>query len=218
MRRTNKIGLFGGTFNPVHYGHLRAAEEVDRRAHLDKILFIPSYIPPHKEQQNIAPAEHRLAMLRLALAHQKKFIPSAIEIEDQQTSYSIFTLRKIKELYPEDEPFFIIGVDAFLKIGTWKDYELVLEESNFLVMSRPGFHLEDVRRVLSKKWLAKTTWLKEGQLLTTVYSIFLVEIKALPISASKIRERVRRGESIAGLVPEAVENYIHQHHLYQDES
>ena len=212
----NKLGLFGGTFNPIHNGHLRAAEEITRQARLEKILFIPSYIPPHKEQRCVAPAGHRLAMLRLALAGQKQFIPSAIEIEDRQTSYSIYTLRKIKKLYPEEEPFFIIGIDAFLEIRTWKDYERVLEESNFFVLSRPGFALQEVHKVLPGKWQAKTTWLNEGHFPSPRYSIFLVEINALPISASAIRERVRQGKSITGLVPKEIENYIYQHHLYQD--
>lgn len=220
MKQTTKLGIFGGTFNPIHLGHLQAGEEIYRRAQLDKILFVPAYIPPHKKQTNIAPAEDRLAMLRLALAGRHEFVPSAIEIEDQRTSYSIYTLRKIKKLYPQAKPFFIIGVDAFLDIETWKDYELVLEESNFLVMSRPGYQLAQVEKVLPPRWLSKITWLKKGEkidLFYPEYTIFLVEIDALPVSASEIRDKVRRGESIVGLVPPAVADYIHRHHLYQDE-
>ncbi|MCD6193906.1 MAG: nicotinate-nucleotide adenylyltransferase [Candidatus Aminicenantes bacterium] len=219
MERTSKLGIFGGTFNPIHLGHLQAGEEIYRRARLDKILFIPAYIPPHKKQVNIAPAEDRLAMLRLALAGRQEFVPSAIEIEDQRTSYSIYTLKKIKRLYPQAEPFFIIGVDAFLEIETWKDYEHVLEESNFLVMSRPGYQLAEVKEILPNRWQSRIAWLKEEEKesrFSSDYTIYLVEINALPISASEIRDKVRRGESIAHLVPPAVADYIHRHHLYQD--
>jgi len=121
-----RLGLFGGTFNPIHIGHIRAAQVVADRFQLDQILFIPSYQPPHKTSEDLASAEHRLNMVRLALAGREKLVPSSIEIEAGGKSYSIWTLERIQALDPGARVFFILGIDAFLEIETWKDYKSVL--------------------------------------------------------------------------------------------
>ncbi len=192
-----RIGLFGGTFNPIHYGHVKAAESVQNIFSFDRILFIPSYLPPHKESVDVTSAAHRLKMVELALASFDRFFPSPIEIDAKGTSYSILTLNKIKEMFPQTEVFFLLGIDAFLEIETWKDYEDVLEQCSFVVMSRPGFRLNEAKDILTEK-----------------YKIYLLSINTLDISSSEVRERARKNQSIEGLVPENVENYIKEKRLY----
>lgn len=192
-----RIGLFGGTFNPIHCGHVKAAESVQNIFSFDRILFIPSYLPPHKESVDVASAAHRLKMVELALASFDRFFPSSVEIDARGTSYSILTLNKIKEMFPQTEAFFLLGIDAFLEIETWKDYEDVLEQCSFVVMSRPGFRLSEAKDILTEK-----------------YKIHLLFINTLDISSSEVRERIRKNQSIEGLVPENVENYIKEKRLY----
>lgn len=192
-----RIGLFGGTFNPIHCGHVKAAESVQNMFSFDRILFIPSYLPPHKESVDVASAAHRLKMVELALASFDRFFPSSLEIDARGTSYSILTLNKIKEMFPQTEAFFLLGIDAFLEIETWKDYEDVLEQCSFVVMSRPGFRLSEAKDILTEK-----------------YKIYLLSINTLDISSSEVRERIRKNQSIEGLVPENVENYIKERRLY----
>ncbi len=153
--KKNRIGILGGTFNPIHVGHLKAAEDVQRKFLLIKILFIPSYIPPHKESSDIASPCHRMKMVELALTPYPQFIPSALEIETKGKSYSIFTLQKVKKLYPEAFIFFILGIDAFLEIDTWKDYQKVLEQCFFIVISRPGYKLEEAKGILGGKYRSR---------------------------------------------------------------
>jgi len=218
--KKNRIGILGGTFNPIHVGHLKAAEDVQRKFLLIKILFIPSYIPPHKESSDIASPWQRLKMVELALSPYPQFIPSALEIADKGKSYSIFTLQKVKKLYPEAFIFFILGIDAFLEIDTWKDYQKVLEQCFFIVISRPGYKLEEAKDILGGKYRSRMfeisglDKLKEEAFLS--FKIFLFKINSLEVSSTDIRKRIRHGLSIKGMVPEAVEDYIHHHGLYRN--
>lgn len=213
------IGLFGGTFDPIHLGHLRAAAEVRRRARLDRVLFIPSYLPPHKKSGAVASASDRLRMVELACRGRAGFEASSIEVDARDKSYSILTLRKLRALSPEARLFFILGVDAFLDIGTWREYQRVLQECFFIVMGRPGFELDRARDVLNGKLRDSIGPLvtREGAAgpLPPRTRIFLLPIRALDISSTAIRERVRRGETLDGLVPGAVDAYIREHQLYR---
>jgi len=215
-----RIGLLGGTFNPIHLGHLRAAEEVQEKFSLDTVLFIPSYIPPHKLTTEMAAPEDRLAMVRLAVRGRPCFAGSSIEIEARQTSYSIITLDKVKKAYPEARLFFIVGVDAFLEIETWKSYRDVLEQCRFIVVSRPGHHLDQAGKVLPEEYRDRILDARGpgriDQRLILKHQVFLVDIRALDISSTEIRRRIRRGQPIKGLVPEAVEEYIKNKKLYQE--
>ena len=217
--KKEKIGLFGGTFNPVHSGHLKAAEIVQKRFLLDKILFIPSYIPPHKDTADIASPSHRLKMVEIALRGYPHFIPSSIEIDAEETSYSIITINRIKKLYPKSWVFFILGIDAFLEVDTWKDYEQLLEQCFFVVMSRPGYLLDEAKKTLEGKYrekmcmLAKSESVKDEMLLS--FRIFLLPIDALDIASTKIRGIIKRGDSIKGMVSERVEAYIRENGLYK---
>ena len=213
------IGLFGGTFDPIHLGHLRAAKEVRRLARLDRILFIPSFLPPHKASGTGASPTDRLRMVELACRGRKGFEASPVEVEAGEKSYSILTLRKIRALSPDARLFFILGVDAFLDIGTWREYKRVLEECQFVVMGRPGFDLDRARGVLGGKLRDAIGPLAGGEgvggPLPPRTRIFLLPIRALDISSTAIRERFRRGETLDGLVPGAVDAYIREHQLYR---
>jgi len=217
-----RIGIFGGTFNPVHSGHLRAAEIVQKRFLLDKILFIPSYIPPHKESVDIGSPLHRLRMVELACASYPRFIPSSIEIEAKEKSYSIITLEKIEKLYPETWLFFILGIDAFLEIETWKEYEELLNRCFFIVVSRQGYRLEEAKDALERLYGERMYEFSESEEsveiekeLFSSYQIFLLPIDSLNIASTEIRRRAKKGISMKGMVPEAVEAYIKEKRLYR---
>lgn len=216
-----KIGIFGGTFNPIHSGHMKAAEIIQDKFKLDKVYFIPSFIPPHKKPVDIASPRDRLKMVELALAPCAHFLPSVLEVEAKGRSYSIFTLEKIRTMYPDSQIFFLLGIDAFLEIETWKDYEKVLEQCSFIIMSRPGFGFEGVHGVLSEKYVRRIRDLSDIDL--PAYPdpgldlIYLVPIAAMDVSSTEIRKRVRAGQSIRGLVPESVERYIKEKGLYKKE-
>jgi len=213
------IGLFGGTFDPIHLGHLRAAAEVRRLASLDRILFIPSYLPPHKTPGAAAPAADRLRMVELACLRRAGFEASPLEVEARGKSYSIVTQRKVRSLSPGARLFFILGVDAFLDIGTWHEYGKLLEECRFIVTGRPGFELERARGVLGGRLGQKIGALVDaGSLVGPVpprFRIILVPIRALDISSTAVRDLARRGRPLDGLVPRAVAAYIREHRLYR---
>lgn len=216
--RKERIGLLGGTFNPVHTGHLRAAAEVLKRFRLNRLLFIPSYVPPHKTNDDIASARDRMRMVELALRGRTNLVASAIEVRAGGTSYSILTLKKIKKLYPGAWIFFVLGVDAFLEIETWREWRRVLEQCLFIVMTRPGYRLSAAKAVLGTPFQDKildvppAAGIRESWF--SAYRVFCVPIRALDISSTEIRRRIRRGEPLRGFVPPAVERYIKEHRLY----
>jgi len=215
-----RIGLLGGTFNPVHEGHLRAAEEVRQRFGLSRVFFIPSYIPPHKQTTDMASPEDRYAMVELALRSRPEMEASPLEIEAREKSYSIITLNKLKAVFADAWMFFILGIDAFLEIETWKSYREVLEQCRFIVISRPGFRLAAAREALPPEYAEKIRDcggagpVEDG--LLSRFRIFVVAIDALDISSTDIRGRVKAGRPIHGLVPELVEEYIRRKKLYQE--
>jgi len=214
-----RIGIFGGTFNPIHKGHVKAALEVQGKFLMDRILLIPSYIPPHKGAPDIAPPSHRLQMVELAVAPYPQIVPSSIEIDAKGKSYSILTLAKLKKRYPNSSMFFILGVDAFLEIDTWREYKKVLEQCHFIVISRPGYDLQDAKKVLGGDYAERVIQKFESIALEKVvlqsYKIFLLSIPALDIASKDIRRKVKMRESIADLVAEPVEKYISSNKLYQ---
>jgi nicotinate-nucleotide adenylyltransferase len=215
-----RIGLLGGTFNPVHLGHIRAAEEVRLKFRLNQVLFIPSYIPPHKQTVDIASPEDRFAMVELAVHPYPQLIASALEIEARERSYSIITLNKLKAIYPDAWIFFILGVDAFLEIETWKSYREVLGQCRFIIITRPGFDLDAARKVLPAEYSRQISgWRSQGSAgedYMARFRIFLVPIKALNVSSTEIRRRIKAGRSIHRLVPGPVEEYIRTKNLYQE--
>lgn len=213
-----KTGLLGGTFNPIHCGHIQAAKIAAGRFKLDKILFIPAYIPPHKEKGPVAEAEHRWEMVKYAAAPYPRFIPSSIEMEAEGPSYSINTIREVKRVYPGVQLYFILGVDAFLEIDTWKDHRSVLESCRFIVISRPGYDLLKAFGILGGRYKEKMTYIEEKDKIDLKmlerYHIYLFKMNSLDVSSSEIRQRIKQGRSIKGMVPLEVEKYIKEKDLY----
>lgn len=214
----SRLGILGGTFNPIHLGHVHAARIVRSRFDLDRVLLIPSSIPPHKEGQDVASAQHRFRMVELAVGEDQSLEPSPIEIESPGPSYSIHTLDRLTEEFPESLIFFILGIDAFLEIETWREYRKVLDRCAFIVMSRPGYILEDAQGVLAGDLKGRFVHLKDHDDPRDpglpARPIFLTDIEALDIASSRIRKLVRENAPITGMVAESVGAYIKEHGLY----
>lgn len=195
-RPMNRLGILGGTFNPIHIAHLLVAEQVAEARQLGKVLFIPTCIPPHKNSPDIAPPEDRYRMTVLATEANPRFEVSRIELDRPGRSFTKDTLQQLLEIYPESELFYIIGSDAVAELSTWREPELVLELATFLVAMRPGHDLARIEERFTKR-------------------IEVVHVSGLDVSSTDIRERVRKGLSIRYLVPLKVEQYIAQKGLYQ---
>jgi len=210
------IGIFGGTFNPIHLGHLRSAEEVREHQRLDRILFIPSATPPHKQATGVAAAHHRLAMVRLAIRGNPYFRVSTIELERTGRSYSIDTLRLLHQRLPRARFAFIIGLDAFREIATWKDYHSIFGLTDLVVTSRPPYAISSIRNALPVAVRTQFCYQPKTRTLEhrTGHRIVFQPLTDLDISASSIRAQLARRQSIRYLVPIAVERYIARHGLY----
>ena len=197
-----KLGLMGGTFDPIHLGHLIAAETAREALQLDEVVFIPAARPPHKDRRAQASAEHRHAMALIATEDHPAFRVSRVELDRQGPSYSIDTVRHFQEsLDPAPEISFLTGADAMLEVNTWRRYEELLQTCRFVSLTRPGFVLEDLNECLTPEQMA---------------GIAVVEMPLIEISATAIRRRCRAGQSIRYLVPEGVRAYIAKHALYRE--
>ncbi|MCX8011695.1 MAG: nicotinate-nucleotide adenylyltransferase [Desulfobacterota bacterium] len=214
-----RVGLFGGTFNPIHFGHLRAAEEIREFFNLDQVIFIPSGIPPHKISENIVPPRHRFNMVKLAIQDNPGFWVSDFEIKSPTISYSIITIKHFRENLGENTAlFFLLGIDAFLEINTWKDLHQLFYLIDFIVMSRPGYN-QKLNANLSlidenKKFLYNAK--SNCYIHTSGHKLFFQEITLLDFSSRIIRQRIRNEQSIRYLVPSTVEEYIKKNELYQE--
>ena len=211
-----RIGILGGTFNPIHMAHLRCAEEVREAQQLDRILFVPSATPPHKQAAGLASMAHRLAMVRLAIAGNPYFRVSTIEMDRLGHSFSVDTVRALRAHLPRARFAFIVGMDAFIEIGTWKDYRTLFGLCDLIVMSRPSVHAPRLRSALPVAARADFCYRQTTTTLehSTGHHIVYQQISDLDISASAVRERLARGGSIRYLVPIPVERYIARRHLY----
>ena len=187
-----RIGLLGGTFNPIHVGHLILAEEAREKLGLDKVIFVPAFLPPHKDNSDIAKASDRLTMVKLAIAGNRNLLASDIEIKRDGRSYTIDTIREFKTKYPEDELYFIIGSDLLKYLDEWKDLGDIIKMVKFIVATRPGYPLEKIPSYI------KT-----------------MEIRAVDISAFEIRGKIKEDKSFRYLIPERVFNYINKKRLYK---
>ena len=227
-----RIALFGGSFDPIHSGHVAVARAADRRFNFDEILFVPASRPPHKLKQHLAPFPHRFAMLSLACADHPHFVPSLAEAGENfsgaQLHYSVDTVRYFRHAYHGhgDRIFFIIGADAFLDIPTWKEYETVMGLCDFVIANRPGIRLEALRLVIPPDLLARPTAKREREDESVAHgspivaqldktTIYLLENVASEVSATDIRRKASRGQSIHGLVSARVEEYILKQGLYR---
>ncbi|WP_447974084.1 nicotinate-nucleotide adenylyltransferase [Nitrospira sp. Kam-Ns4a] len=220
-----RIGLFGGTFNPIHRCHLRVAAETRDRLKLDQVLFIPSGDPPHKPAGDLAPVRHRVEMVRLAIAGEPSLALSEIEARQTMKSYSIATVQTLRQTLPADSQlFFIVGLDAFLEFPTWREAARLRELCHFAVISRPGSLFRSLAGLallppLDPAALAALDAGTRDRLdlpLTPETSLTLLRLPPCEQSASEIRSRVKRGLSISSLLPASVESYIIRHNLYQE--
>ena len=216
-----RIGLLGGTFDPVHNCHLSIAGQAQRALALDRVIFIPSGAPPHKAGESLAPAHHRLSMVQRAVADLPDFAVSDVEANAPATSYTIDTVRTLRATV-KGELWFIIGLDAFLDIAEWKSAEALLASMNFLVLSRPHVPFSRVASLALFPPLppSQLERLDEGQQQRLDHpigpqtTITFLRTDPCNISSSTVRERIRKGEDVAGWLPLPVHSYIIEHNLY----
>ena len=216
-----RIGIYGGAFNPIHFGHLRTAEEVLGTFSLDKVVFIPSGITPF-DKPDLAKANHRLEMVKKAIKGNRHFAVSNIEIKSRKKSYTVDTVKKQQRLYPDSELFLILGIDAFLDLPYWKQPLRLINLVNFIVISRPGYTFSDLYaspclKVATKKALkeldkGKIIELSSEISLTT--KLFLRKVTGLSIASSDIRSMIKCSENIKYLLPDSVKSYIISNKLY----
>ncbi|MGL6173619.1 MAG: nicotinate-nucleotide adenylyltransferase [Cellulosilyticaceae bacterium] len=203
MKKIRKLAIMGGTFDPIHIGHLVTAEAVRNEFDIDEVLFVPTGNPPHKSNIDVTPTEHRYLMTVLATTANTQFNVSRIEIDREGVTYTIDTLKELKSIYGEEvKLYFITGADAIQQILTWKASEQLLQICTFVAVTRPGYHKQEL--------LDKVQCLRQQ----FESSIKFLEVPALAISSSDIRKRVEQGRPIKYLVTEEVEKYIDKHKLY----
>jgi len=202
-RKSGRVGIMGGTFDPIHYGHLVAAEEARYEFGLEKVIFIPAGRPPHKPGRVITDPGRRYAMTRLAVASNPCFQTSSLEVERPGPSYTIDTVLEVSLFHPEKELFFITGADAVLEILTWKSVAELLLLCRVISATRPGYRLEGLGDKLADLPAQCQS------------SIIFMEVPALAISSTGIRKRVGDGRPIKYLLPEPVEDYIYKNNLYK---
>src|SRR5919201_1104785 len=223
--------LFGGTFDPIHRGHLEAARSAAKKYKLQRVEFVVSDVPPHKYRQSITSYLHRYAMVALAIAGEKIFFPSTLEAPEASEGgarfrYSIETVRRVKQsLKKSDRLFFLIGIDAFAEIATWREPEALLRECEFIVVSRPGYRLPDIGRALPPALRPSSSVLKAlgrtrpaGELVHAGVTNHLLDKGNVSISATTVRRAVAQGRSLGKLVPAEVAEYIKKMNLYREES
>lgn len=200
-----RVGIIGGTFDPIHNGHLILAEYSRLHFHLDEVLFIPAGNPPHKDGDGISPGRHRYNMTLLAISTNPHFRLSAMELEERDTTYTIHTIKRLQAKYPEVDFYFILGSDSFFDIHNWGSYKELVTLCDFIVLKRPDRDMDKELEIKVEKFNKSYN-----------SSFHVLEAPLIEISSTDIRARVREGLSIKYLVPEGVESYIEKTGLYGD--
>lgn len=227
------IGLFGGTFDPVHKGHLAVARAAMEACKLGRIYFVPANVPPHKQKRPLAPFAHRFAMLALATAEEKAFVPSLLEAPEEngavrkdKPNYTIDTVRRLKQSFKaSDQLFFLIGMDAFAEIAKWHQPEALFKECEFIIAGRPGYSLADVAKSLPESLRPRDEVMRpfekqkaSGDLMLPGARLHLMGDLHQPASATAIREAVAAGKTLGRFVEPAVAEYIRKMGLYKGRS
>lgn len=205
MSDKSSLGILGGTFDPIHYGHLIAAEYASYEYDLDKVLVIPAANPPHKELEQVLDIKHRYRMVEMAIRDNPALQISSLEMNRNGYSYTVDTVDYYRSKYPGREIFFITGADSLFYMDSWKDIERLADICTFIVVTRPGYNIDRQEKVLAA--LPPALWNKMKQL----------QIPGLDISSSDIRRRISQGKPIKYLLPPEVENYIAARGLYREE-
>ena len=195
-----RLGIFGGAFDPVHNGHLLLAEQCREQCQLDEVWFVPTKIPPHKDADSLSPDADRVEMLKLATAGRSEFVVSEIELNREEISWTVDTLRQLREERPEDELFFLIGADSLRDFPSWKEPEEIAQLATVVAVNRGEASLDELTAGLKPELAA---------------SVQLVTMPGISISATDLRRRVPEGKSIRYLVPRAVEEFILAQKLYR---
>lgn len=202
------IAVLGGTFDPIHSGHLRAAEIVAEAFTIDEVHFVPAFSPPHKPLGGITSAFHRFAMVAIAVEPFEKFRVSSIEVDSLEPRYTADTLGLMRQLYPDSPLLFIIGTDLYSDIDQWKDHEKILDRVSVAVVNRPGFPIrEDLRPV-------EVVRARPAAPLSATPRVYFLDSLEEDISSTDLRDRLRDPQSVAGLIPAAVLGYIVRNQLY----
>ena len=202
-----RLAIMGGTFDPIHMGHLRMAHAVKRQLDFDRVVFLPAYIPPHKQKRaDFASWQDRLAMVELAIKEYENFVVSSLEFDRGGISYTYDTVTFMQELWPDAEIYLIIGEDSLTQLYTWYRVPDLLRLVHFVAAERPGYEGEFGVARLTKAYGA---WVAE--------KIIHAEVPHTAISSTEIRKRLREEKPIRGMTPLAVEEYIHKHGLYRAE-
>ena len=219
---SSRVGLLGGTFNPIHNGHLAIARQTHTVLELDRVVLVPTGDPPHKSSQGLAPAKDRYEMVRLAIVSDPRLTISDVDIHRPGKSYSIDTVRILQNEYGKDTRlYFLIGLDAFLEFPTWRDPETLLTLCSFVVLSRPGLSFQALSTLpcIPPIPQASLVDLDAGRQVRLdvaigVESLICLRLTPSHVSASDIRARIAEGLPTANLLPREVESYILQHHIY----
>lgn len=211
----DRIGFFGGTFDPIHNGHLRLAENALTECGLRQVVFIPAAIPPHKSPEDLTPFSQRVEMLNVALQGRQEFVCSTVEAELPAPTYTVDTLRYLRKRYaPDTGLYFLTGLDAFLEITTWKEYRELLRIASFIVSERDGEHYVRQKNKLADLigyFPQGSFWIgKDG-----AQPVFFLAGVPLALSSSMVRQRVRQNLSIRGMVPDGVYRYIEKYQIYR---
>ena len=202
-----RLAIMGGTFDPIHMGHLRMAYAVQQQLEFDKVVFLPAYLPPHKQiRSDFASWQDRLAMVELAVRNYEGFVVSNLEFDRGGISYTYDTVNFMQELWPDAQIYLIIGEDSLTQLFTWYRVQDLLRLVHFVAAERPGYEGEEGVARLAK---AYGSW--------TAEKIIHAEVPETAISSTEIRKRLREGKPIRGMVPMAVEQYIYENGLYQEE-
>jgi nicotinate-nucleotide adenylyltransferase len=213
------VALFGGTFDPVHAGHIAVAQAAQKRFHLDAIYFVPSSRPPHKTKPALTPFVHRYAMVALACADHPGLSPSLAEGPMDGAMphifYTIDTVKRFHREHPNDHLYFILGADQFLEIPTWKSYETLMDSCDFIIASRPGFRLDALRLVVPPEKLGRAPAHDPYKIVLRKSVLHLLTTVSSHVSSTEVRRRLERHQSIHGLVPARVEEYILGQALYR---